>query len=412
MTTAGNIRSGASSHSPQMMTNMAGTIQYGIVIRADWGITVFSHTIATGAIATYDLSSNSAARTGLALYLQSGVYGVRSSDDHYALAVGVDSQDRIWIAGNGHSDTIRAVRSSAASISSWTDPYSGGGGSYPFFTGLTGLNQHTYHHFARMANGDLLWFTDQEESTVSSRGRDYLMARLASGAGTTWVKVLSTWEFAQSIVGTPFVDADRVYVNSVRPTADGKLHVCGAWRTDDDNAESQIAAFYVWADQSDLTTWYAVDGTAMSMPLTFANYTAAHVPMTQTWFNTAGHLGIDDDGYPHIPLQNDDNATDFFEHYYDATGWHQRAIISEGSALGPGLHGLNGSIYLLTQGSSRIRIRDTVSGALFYAGAASSGMEIQPDPIPLLDGTLSFCVPDGDTPRIYTFGNHARFNAA
>lgn len=406
MAAPANGRTGVSTHSPQLMTDVDGVFQYGVVIREDWGVTVFKRTKATGATTTYDISADTTARTALGLYLQNGVYGIRSNDDHYALALGVDDQNRVWLAGNAHGNELRLIRSAAADITSWTQQ---AGNTFDSL----GARKFTYFTFARLSTDQLLVFFNQDDSTTTSQGRDYIAMKLGLG-GNTWSAVVGDGHFAttENLAGV----ADRVYVLGVKVDRNDRVHVAGIWRDDDANADSQKRPWYVYSD--DLTSWYAVDGTLMSMPLTWTNFAAAEITSAPAFSRNYGQgIALDPDGYPSVIVQNGNTDQSYVRLYWDGTDWQSTYLTSDGtaggtpiagSANGPNVHDIRNRLYLMTQGSSRVRVRELDSGAVLYLGPADSGFEPNPDPIALLDGSLEVCVPDGDTPRVFTFGNHAR----
>lgn len=344
------------SASPQMMTNTAGTYRYGVLIKQlDGSVRVWRQDLSkpcngTAAAAPgtgsesyvyFDITNGSAMGIALGLPIKGGGYdqgagGSDPFDDHYAFCIGVDSQDRLWIAGNHHAETNswHCIRSTAAN-GTWDTTWQNAWVSVTDFTTASGNPRFTYNHMERTSNGTLVWFMSQEEDATATRGRDQLAFYLPPGTGTTWSKMLGTGtlsaEFATTVAvgpqispgGTEITDppdptrsADRVYIAGLNVSTDSSgvewLHVFGIWRTTDKWGNGQQQPFYVKGQVSGFgtaTNWRNVHGQQVTMPLTWGNRNASGATITidsaPPVCRTYGlGLAIDPSGYPHVIVEN------------------------------------------------------------------------------------------------------------
>lgn len=425
MATTGWSRNYETSQTPSLMENHAGTYQYGVALReSDRGVTLFRRDLSAdpllaGSYDTFDLSSDSTASTALALPISA------TDDGHYKLGIGVDEQERIHLYGNGHAESLRYCRIA------WSPP------SAPVVTvpsyafSGTGANSHTYCHFARTSDGTLLLFFDQQDNVSDSRGRDWLGYYLPPGTGTTWLPILSgSGEFATSLNGAAGT-GNRVYLGGVVVDPDDNIHVWGNYRTNDADADSATAAFYMKAAAADLpstSAWKSVTGTTLSMPLTWANRTNALITSAPSWFRGAGcGVGLTD-GYPSIILSNGNSVgaglipglSTFIRCYHNPStaAWEVTSLTAIGNSAGPSIVSLRGEAFTVgVSPAGRIRLRNSAGGAVgatsFLLGSViPTHTEPYPDPVAMMRGRLDFLVLDGDDPRVYSFGNHRRFNAA
>lgn len=446
MAVASHRLNGTGSCAPQIMEDITGTYRYGALIRLSGDVTIFRQTLATGAISTYDMLTDAAACLAMDFPF---VASTGTIDDHYALAIGVDQQGRIWLAGNVHADPLRFIRSDGAWPPVWTVP------AYPFTA--TDTTRSTYQYFTRTADHKLLWFSDQQD-TASTRGRDILGHYLPTGAGTTWSKILGSSGNAEIMSTTATsptgVQADRVYVVGalVTPAEHGRperLHIAGIWRTGDSDANTQKQPFYIYTDASNIgvtnAAWYTITGVNQPMPITWTNRVASatitSAPTLNRNFSTG--LAIDKDGYPHIVVQNGGTLqgptgtppdvgpagapvgdipgmSTRVRCYWDGSAWQVANLKAQaiGSCSGPPIVRVRSDLYMLsTSASFRQRVTNDkghlTDSIEFWLGKAPipSGMENNPDPIALKRGELALMIADGDTPEVHTFGNHARFIA-
>lgn len=341
-----------------MMTNMAGTYRYGVLIKQlDGSLRVWRQNLAkdengpvspapgtpaTDAFVYFDIAIGSALGNALGLPIQGGGYDQGAGagnpfDDHYAFAIGVDSQDRLWIAGNHHAEanSWHLIRSAAAN-GDWDAAWQAAWVIPADFTTASGNPRFTYNHMDRTSDGTLVWFLSQEEDATQTRGRDQLAFYLPPGAGTAWSKMLGAGalsaEFAVTVATGPAITpatgeevtdppdptrvADRVYISGINISIDSQgvewLHVFGIWRTGDKWGNTQQQPWYVKGTVTGFgtaTNWKNVFGQAVTMPLTWGNRNAAGAvitidsapPVSRTY-----GLGcaIDQSGYPHVIVEN------------------------------------------------------------------------------------------------------------
>ncbi len=437
MAVAGHWRNGAGNHSPQMMTDVTGTWQYGILIKLDGSAWCWKRVLATNVITTYDLSGAASNALGLPF--------LETDDDHHALALGVDENGRVHIAGNSFATSLRYIRSTAsggqADITAWSSAV----GSVAHSSG--GVNAHTYHDFVRTANGTLIWSMDQRAVLTDGLGIDRLLFKLIPGASATWQTVLSTNKFATSERVTNG-DANRAFLIGLTATADGWLHAAGIWRTGDDDGDTQQQPWYLKAHEDELDVWYNVEDVVHSMPITWANRAAAQIDSAPGFSPTNGKgIAIDGDGYPHVVLRNGTSSgagaltdpetlqqrTTWVRCFWNGTtaAWEVADISGAGSTNGPCLHGVRDELLLIGSISGRCFIRTngargtTISGGSlrFWMGGPvdttydplltfSAIFEPNPDPVRLQSGWIDLMIPDGDTVKVFSFGSHARFVAA
>jgi hypothetical protein len=448
MATAGNPRNGAHATTPTFMESHDGLCQRGVTIRADWGVTVWKYVKATATLTTADLNADAVAGPALDIVntYNSGAGGINSLDDHWALACGVDYEGRIHLAGNTHVTNQNYCFSDADSLTTWhNSTYA----NMPWFT--TGANRHTYNHFIRMSDGTLLWFFDQGDTLTSSRGRDYLGYYLPPGtstasilAGTGWLKIVgptSNGVFLSTNADSPQgVTADRVYLIGATieaRTAGDRLHIIGIWRTEDEEGDSQQQPFYAYTDSIGTSTWHNVSGGLATMPITWA--TRSQVAITSApGFSSATSwcCMIDGSGYPHVILKNGNSLGDgvltgystWVRCYWDGSAWQVVSLAANaiGSSNGPSAYYINRGIYITCSAVDRAKVRANAglnsTDPYFYAGGpvdsvfidANHGETYTPiaDPVGVLRGRLELHIPDGDTPKVFGFGNHHPCNAA
>jgi hypothetical protein len=391
MAVAGSRHNGTSSNAPQVMTNLARTFQYGVLVKKlDGSVRIWRKDLTLeigdpgyGLVAErtvwvdeqyiyHDVGIGTALGNLLTLPIKGGGYdtGTGSTatfDDHYAFALGVDSQDRIWIAGNQHATSPKnVIRCTVAANGAWDATWVASWGAPAAFwlqTPDDGIGGYTYNRFDRTDDGTLLFMFDQQETAASSRGRDWLLFFLPVGAGTTWSKYGGTgatdaeWMQTQPVgpIGTAadVTDpppgwfptdtrtADRAYCigSECFFDADGVewFAAAGIWRTLSQRPQSQQQPFYIKIRVADLqaqdkTAWVTVDGHAQAMPITWANRNTAGgtiSPARPAWdlpapwgawvarargatvssaafaHSTTGHrLAHDEGGWPHLVIQN------------------------------------------------------------------------------------------------------------
>jgi hypothetical protein len=410
-----------------------GLYEYGILITFAWQGLLWRRTISTDTYSTFDLGTI----VGNPLNMP-----VVSTDAHWTLGIGLSypsaGQTVVHIMGNSHADhwwyTTKNVTSWPPSTT-WTTPSFA---SLPW--SATGLELHTYAYFANMSDGTLIGFFDQEDSAVpTTAGRDVTAWYMPVNT-STWLPLLgstgypagvSPGEWAITAGSAPTTDPDRVYISGCqverRPNGVERLHVSGVWaRRDPADPFLKRAPYYCYTDTlGDINAWRGVDGTQQSMPLTWANRAVATigpVPWTPAspapeWSETGGAgLAVDINGYPHIIVRNADIATPkYVELYWDGGSWLSRAVsaYAAGSSGGPGIFSLRGEVFTIGApplDGGRLRCQSVTTGQLVdMAGVVPNGVRPVPEPNGIRDQErMAFLIPDGDTPRVYSFGDHHR----
>jgi hypothetical protein len=157
-------------------------------------------------------------------------------------------------------------------------------------------------------------------------------------------------------------------------------------------------------------TWKAVDGTTMTIPLTWTNYTAAYVTSAPVYSTTGGAvMGLDNNGWPHFCQQDQNIAGQCVELYYDGTAWQSRPVpaLGVGSSNGGGIACLRGTLwYVTTSAAGRVRLVDQITNRVVnLGGPVATGSRPVPEPMGQRDNTrLTFAIPNGDLPAVYDFG--------
>ena len=366
-----------SSCTPQLMEDIAGDNHYGVIIRtSDGGATAFKQlrpppvgatglevinfitrrTAGLDVLETFDLFS----LPGNPLQLPVNTWdGLPSGiDDHFGLAVGVDYLDRVWISGNArenfiddkHSGPLHWTRYDPA-LGDFDDPASWTSPAYPAVFLACGPNfGHTYHRYARLSDGTLIFFLSQSEAGAAARGRDFLAFYLNATTAGTWQPLITTrlapgldktavaypandapspvggGHFSQS-TSAPSANvnndaalwagpANRVYVSAIHvevrsPTVD-RLHVLGAWRTADADGRSQQQPYYLYCDNpvGNSGGWKTITGAAQVMPFAWVTGfdnrvpSATIIPIGTIQQAVGTGIAIDDQGFPHFVLKN------------------------------------------------------------------------------------------------------------
>jgi hypothetical protein len=257
-------RNGSNSMGPQVMSGfLDADYLYGVNVLVSGGAQAFRWHEPTDRYETIDLSTVAGNHLDLPLFDR--------DDDHYGLAIGVDDQDTVVVAGNHHENLSgpgggppRTTHLLAChDVTAFTNPASWAAASTSHLAALSeqagaGPGVYTSHLFERLTDGTLLHFLSQSETPADTQGRDHLAFKRRAGA---WSSVLpSGGHFATTVTTTTTPpEADRVYVCGlhVEPGGGGpdvdRVHVYGIWRTNDEAGTSQQAPWYLYSD--DLLTW-------------------------------------------------------------------------------------------------------------------------------------------------------------
>jgi len=347
---------------------------------------------------------------------------VNSVDDHWTLMVLPDAEENLHIMGNTHATDWLYVIWPRADLN-W--PPTTTGWTVPAFNTLpwnaTGLKLHTYAYGLIMQNGTTVLFADQEDSAVpTDAGRDFTAWFKPAGAGITgWLPMNGIGEWAVTTGPQALNNGipDRVYVNGITTTmlSSGveRLHVTGIWaKRDPADSFLKRNTFYLYTDlvSNGNTVWKAVDGTTLTMPMDWTNYTPAFVTSSPTWSENSGaSLAIDSSGYPHMLVQNRDiSSPSSLEVYWNGSAWTSRAVSVQaaGATVGPSIFNLNGRLKIVTTAFDRLRIVDQATNNVTYLGGlCGNGARPVPDPTGMLAGNrMSFVIPNGDVPLIFDYG--------
>jgi hypothetical protein len=413
------------------MTNHAGTYQVGVMTKLDWNVLVFKRDLTTGAYSTYDLTADAAALdAGITPILSDALGG----DDHWMVAVGIDDQNRTYIAGNSlpttpGTGTPKMIRSAANSISSWTKityPYPGfpqsGGNS------LTGSNTTTYNFFHQMMDGRMLYFLDQRDVESHPYHKDQLGFVLPLGA-TNFQPLVDNGE-----IGTADdVSPQRYYLQGVaveRSPHRDRVWLVGAWRLTWDDVTTQTLPHVIYNDNvTDKTSWKDVTGGSVTMPLTWVTSkasvsdptgaTAVHptVPIgngTSYAFGSS-QFRVDLLGRPHFCYKESPSVSTIWHYWWDGSAWQKELAGSTVATAAPFILQNQAAVGIFRPLSGRMQVNSVPSGGAFSTlmggSIPSQFVNPMPDPVQITNGNVHLVIPDGDTPKVWTLGDHARRTA-
>lgn len=403
LTVVGHSRTTCSASTPQVARNVAGTYDYGYIATGpESDLTpdtlLFRRNVATNAIDTF----NPATITGNPFKLPLG------GDNHFTLAVMPDVDENIHVIGNTHAQPIQyGYTQWPPTPTSWTFP------SYASLPmSATGAQDagHTYSQWVRTTDGTIYCCMEQEENNSYEK-------RL-----WTWQKLAPhslTWQFVDPanpvlITGNHpalSTEPDRCYASIT--LVGNRIHYIGMWARVDEGTSLwwRRGAHYMFTDPP-YTTWQTITGTVMTLPLTFANYSAAAITSAPAYHMTWSQgWAVDASGYPHMHWENtqaDGNpnpAAPYVECWWNGTAWTSRNVFGPGSGNGPGIFFSRGMLWTSTSASQRMRIGDPVTHiSTSLGGAAPNGICAVPEPIGVRDGNrISFVVADGDNPLVFEF---------
>lgn len=419
-----HIQNGSNSIVPQVMSGFLNKdYLYGVHIITSSDAVAFRWHEPTDTYQTILLSSVASNHLELPLF--------DPTDDHFCLAVGVDDQDNMFVAGNHHDHlggplggpptTTHVIRYNPAS-GSFTNSAAWSAASTAHYDGLDsepGANPgtYTYHLFERLTNGTLLHFLSQSEIAGDARGRDWLGFKRINGA---WSAIVSDGHFATTVNG-PVGEANRVYLGgvTVQPNGGGagvdRTHVVGVWRIDNVFAESSRDPFYIYSD--DLTTWrfraHPTNGT-QTMPITWFNRAGATISSAPTIPYMGHGVYVDPDtGFPAVICTDGDTGLTY-RLTWTGTTWDSTLNATEGGQRRDVL--LKGVRWRrASTASGRLVLRRHSDNKTIALGTAIriSGVNFSAnhDPIWLRErGVYAVNVGDGDSPKVVTWGRGARRN--
>lgn len=213
-------------------------------------------------------------------------------DDHLFPAIGVDGLGRLHVWANMHLDSMRYVRTADPHTA---DTWLSAAGWVDASSELSSVDvRNTYPMPIHYPDGTLQFWNRTGTVQTTSGKSDFHYWTRAPG-GTTWGSRVTLFQ-GLSVpdaggAGVPGSDAsvDDVtnwsayftvpVVESARGPHPGRLHVSWVWRTRGPapDERSNVLAAYGYSDDK-ATTWRAIDGTALTVPITPLNSAAARVP--------------------------------------------------------------------------------------------------------------------------------------
>lgn len=441
----------------------------GTFARQDGSLQAYRWDLRTGSSVSIDLSTVAGNDLNLPIYVL--------TDDHFQTGSGVDDQDRMHVVGNHHDNNTDGVRpppnpgmhylrcndTSVAGFvnpANWVIPADTEPG-FILDNSADGAT-YTYTYFDRMTDGTLIMVQSQSYQRGSSMGRCVL--GWTKKAGANWAPIGQGATPSARLMYTDHaaaldVDANRAYCNGLlvipRATFDWVV-ISGMWRTHDSDADSQQQAYVLYAKSTDLTRWYAMDGTLYQYTTAYdgagnlyrpTSYGSSTPSMPLTWFNRAaatitGQPGRSAQGTLTLEV-NPATTTDvtpgnMMVRLYngDSTGgntvpgtvltadtwlwytWNGSAWVRSTAPLIPGAGRdfyINGTLYARgNEGvARRVTLRNSVSGKVHGLGqviSSTTGADASgkvygatPCPIWLREGRFICCIPQGDVPKLHQF---------
>lgn len=243
-------------------------------------------------------------------------------DDHNFFTIGIDHNGIIWIFGNMHAGgfgvdyTMLGVKSAAAysigaADTGFVDAFAGSAGMQGYTGPTNDSAGWTYPHQIRMLDGTLLLCMRQG---VAGLGNQYLFKIPATGA-STWQQVGSAFIVGAGNFYPPTPSTHRAetspytcypFVSADGPNPAGRLHLAWIWRTLTSGAGSSdnYKPSYAYSDDIGVT-WKAIDGSAVTLPITVNNNLPTWTGIT-VWNPDGGgflnppRMCLDALGRPHI----------------------------------------------------------------------------------------------------------------
>jgi hypothetical protein len=243
-------------------------------------------------VAYYDEDRNMtvASRTlGSTTWTFSRLSTVLGWDSHNHVAMALDSADQIHVSGNMHNVPLVYFRSSTALDVS----------SLARVTSMVGTNEQsvTYPEFFPGPSSSLIFIYRDG----GSGNGNHIFNRWASGS---WSRLL----------GTPLTDgqgARNAYPVGPIQGPDGTFHLVWVWRDSPDAATNHDISY---VRSSNLTSWVAGNGSAVTLPITIStpNVIVDPVPSMGGMINNNTKIGFDAEGRPIVGY-----------HKFDANGYTQ-----------------------------------------------------------------------------------------
>lgn len=421
----------------QWSTNLVsdGTWRYA-AFYDEAGELTFGKQAVVGGAWTYHTVTG-AARTALGLPV--------IEDEHNYPALGIDSTGKIHCAANMHNNVMRHIVSdTAGDITAWSQA--------PALTGIKTRN--TYPVFVKRPDGTLR-FCIRSGPTGSGSGRsDGMSWEESGGAWTQSIALMFQGLEVPEAGGTGVPGGDATVENETnwspyvaRPYVedlgggDWIEHWFVVWRNRSGTTGTVAGGSYIEANGwgagltvertnilpsylryvSVTDTWEAVDGTAVTFPITPLNNPAIKTDLTPPsagWINLFGYT-VDDDGHPHVLIN--DNPRHHL--WWNGTIWQQETL-SNINNLGTlvtepipvWLRGRLWGVATTAPGGQRtpflIRTDGVARVAMGGIGSLVLAFKANHDPEALrLRGTVEVMTPTYTEANVVTFGNHTRMSA-
>ncbi|MGH3878073.1 MAG: BNR repeat-containing protein [Actinophytocola sp.] len=229
-------------------------------------------------------------------------------DGHNTINVAVDTDGKLHVAANMHTNPMRYVRSvNPHDITSWTSTNKPGGS----FTSLT------YPQFIRLAGGQL--HISYREGT-SGNGDNYLQK---------WNPGSGAWDSAVKITDGKS-SSENPYLHRIAVGTDDSIHMAIVWRGSGNGNTNNDLCHIRSLDGG--VSWQSQAGAALTLPITHT--TAPKVLDTAATgsglLNTCG-IDVDTSGVPHIATHiwtTDGSASRILYSYWDGAAWVNERLMS------------------------------------------------------------------------------------
>lgn len=281
----------------------AGGVQYAAMWASDKKAYLYQRTLPDGNwVEVKELST-----------LASSKLGTVPADGHNVLAVAVDSNGEIHVAGNVHADPIKYLRSSTTDpTGAWTSPTMIG----------TQETQVSYPVFVTLGDGTLVFiFRDG-----TSGNADWYVNRY-NAATRTWTRLGKLFDGKTS--------AESVYPNRFVPDDTNGLLVFYCWRGSGNADTNNDICFVRVRNLSGTMTVTRMDDTPVSLPVTHANSPKIldTAPTGSGLLNSHG-ADVDTLGRPHSVFWLTASAKTQLHHvYWTGDEWVVRPITQLSQAI-------------------------------------------------------------------------------
>lgn len=251
-TAAPNPRNSQSTGHPTYWRDDAHGYEYQLITRWDWHPVIAQRSLTPGsAWTTFDLEP-----TAIGL--------VDWNDSHKTVAIAVDGQGRIHVAGNTRGalqPTRRIVSVNPSDITSWTADGPAN------ITLAGGEDRGGYFSYDAWSDGTIAMFHQQRDNLLAGSGSsDWLMWTLGPGVGATWQpRVTGDPTLAEAIGNQEIAYVQQHFVDEY-----DRLHLVGTIATEAGDSLTRDCVFYAYSDDKG-ATFRSIGGTLLTVPFTRAN---------------------------------------------------------------------------------------------------------------------------------------------